>query len=109
MARMTYVQDPKTGKLVPKDEYYANKARNESAAVHTFTEFVSPIDKQVISDNRQLSAHNKKHGVTNIRDYGDDHFKRHAAKREQAMDMKSSVNKRQRIETIKAAMRKHDL
>jgi len=43
--------------------------------------FKSPIDGSIISCRSQLRAHNKKHGVTDIRDYGEEHF----AKRGQEM------------------------
>jgi len=48
---------------------------NASATVQKSIEpFKSPIDGSVISCRSQLRAHNKKHGVTDIRDYGEQHF-----------------------------------
>lgn len=75
MAR--YLTDPETKKLLPAAEWEAKYGRpqNRSASVHTMTEFQSPIDGSSIRDHKQLEAHNRKHGVTNIADYGEQHFK----------------------------------
>lgn len=109
MTRTTYVQDPKTGKLVEKNEYYANKAQSSSAAIHGFEEFKSPIDGRIIGDRRQLADHNRQHGVTNVRDYGDGYFERKGRERAEVMNASSSRNKRERVATIKHAMNKHGL
>lgn len=67
----SWIQDRKTGKLVPKEEY----VRQESQSAYVMGDlesFVSPIDGTVISDRGHLRAHNKRHGVTNMADYGND-------------------------------------
>lgn len=38
--------------------------------------FISPIDGKMVNTRAQLRAHNKEHGVTSTRDYGDAYFKR---------------------------------
>ncbi len=48
---------------------------NKSASVQkNLKEFKSPIDGSIISCHSQLRDHNKKHGVTDIRDYENQHF-----------------------------------
>jgi hypothetical protein len=66
---------------VPIEEWYARRAVDPADALPTsatvaksFEAFKSTVDGSVISDRRQLAAHNKKHGVTNIEDYGQKHF-----------------------------------
>lgn len=51
----------------------------EKKTVHiapTFEPFLSPIDGSMITCPKKLRDHNKRHGVTDIRDYGDDFFRR---------------------------------
>jgi len=103
MARQSYIQCPVTNKLIPKDEYYEHKAR-QSAAVHSFTEFKSPIDGSVISDRKQLAEHNRKHGVTNVRDYGEGYFERRGKEKYAEMVAAGAAGKKQRVEAIKQAM-----
>lgn len=108
MARQSYIQCPVTHKLIPKDEYYAQKAR-ESAAVHTFKEFVSPVDGSVISSPGKLAEHNRKHGVTNVRDYGENYFKRRGQEKYRDMIAAGPKGKAERVDTIKRAMHRHGL
>lgn len=98
--RKTYVQDPETGKFVEKQAYLA---QNNSAAVHVMEPFVSPVDGTVIRDAAQLASHNKKHGVTDQRDYGPDWFKRKGAEMEQRRQQLDPASKRDRIEALKRA------
>lgn len=63
--KTTYVYDPVTRKCVEK-----SKRLNDSVhAIHTMEEFVSPIDQSIIRTPADLAQHNKKHGVTDMRDY----------------------------------------
>jgi hypothetical protein len=69
-----------------------------------FEEFISPIDKSVISDRGQLARHNKKHGVTNIADYGPKYFDR---RREEMQRQSQGKNDKQdRYRSIRKAL--HD-
>jgi len=101
MARQSYVQCPETNKLIPREEYAAYKYGKSTAAVHTFTERVSPIDGTVIRDARQLAAHNARHGVTDSRDYSQAHFDRKAYERKQTLNGKSKQEKANRVNEIK--------
>jgi glycine cleavage system H lipoate-binding protein len=71
--RKTYVQDPETGKFVEKQAYLASI---NAPHVHVMQPFKSPIDGSIIRDPAQLRAHNRKHGVTDRRDYGESWFER---------------------------------
>jgi hypothetical protein len=63
--RTTYIQCKETGKFIEKNAAVAN----QSAVIHTMEEFVSPIDQSIIRTSSDLAKHNKKHGVTDQRDY----------------------------------------
>ena len=77
---MRYIQDPKTNKLVPADEYYAQKQVSSAAVVNDIEPFVSPIDGSVIGSRTDLRNHNARHGVIQQLEYGDTHS-REAEKR----------------------------
>lgn len=47
-----------------------------------FEPFKSPIDGTIITCRSKLKEHNKRHGVTDIRDYGDEWFDKKAKERE---------------------------
>ena len=97
--KKTYVQCPETGKFIEKSKFLAQG----SHAVHVMQPFVSPVDGTVIRDASQLRAHNRKHGVTDQRDYGSEWFARKGRENDlkrQSLDPKS---KRDRIEALKRA------
>lgn len=78
MGRTTYRRDAETGEFIPLEEWYERNHVEETNAAsminRTFESFKSTIDGTIISDNRQLEAHNKRNKVTNINDYSEDHF-----------------------------------
>jgi hypothetical protein len=55
-------------------ELQTRLAANAPAVQKNIEPFKSPIDGSIISCRSQLRQHNKKHGVTDIRDYGEQHF-----------------------------------
>jgi len=61
--------------------------------------FKSPIDGSIISCRSQLRAHNKKHGVTDIRDYSEEHFAKRGKEmyREQIGDNPQAKRERQQL------------
>jgi hypothetical protein len=71
-------------------------------------EFVSPVDKSVISSRPKLEAHNRRHGVTNMADYGPDYFQKADRARSAKMQGATKEEKRQRIETIQQAIAYHE-
>lgn len=97
--KTTYIQDPDTGKFIEKSVFYAN----HSARVHTIKPFVSPLDNTLISDSAQLRAHNRKHGVTDRRDYGESWFERKRSELETKRQNLDKESKRDRIEALKRA------
>ena len=98
--KVTYVQDPETGKFVEKQKYLDSV---NAPPVHTLKPFVSPLDQTVISDPAQLRAHNRKHGVTDRRDYGESWFERKRGQLENQRQSLDKASKRDRIEILKRA------
>jgi len=109
--RRSYIQCRETGKLIPREEWDAHQqalGNTQSAAVHaSFKEFKSPVDGSIISCPSKLREHNKRHGVTNVRDYGEDYFARRGKEKYKDMIGATSQAKKQRIETIQRAIHKH--
>ena len=103
MARKTWVQDPETGKLIPKEEY-----RRGSDYQHyiqgDIDPFVSPVDGSVISDRSHLRRHNARHGVTDKRDYSEDFMQKRNARRVAEAKGQTPEARRERVELIKRAL-----
>ena len=79
-----YIQDPETGKLLPRSEYVRPKENKSAMVMNPLQDFKSPIDGQIISSRPQLEAHNRKHGVTNSADYAGGYIEKKAAARNAA-------------------------
>lgn len=108
--RGSWVFCKETQKLVPKEEYYQQQAEAESPTVlKPIEEFRSPVDGSVISDRGQLREHNKRHGVTDMRDYGDNYFQRKESERQAILKGNTKEAKRERVETIKRVMQQHGM
>ena len=69
--------------------------------------FVSGIDGKIISDRSHLRAHNKKHGVTDIRDYSSETRQRLDKERCDRMTGNTRNAKEHRIESIKHAFERN--
>lgn len=107
MARKSWVQCPVTNKLIPKEEY-VRPVTGRSAAVHAgFEAFKSPVDGSIINGPKGLREHNKKHGVTNIQDYGDSYFERKHKERSADILGQTKQAKKERVETIRKAIHRH--
>ena len=94
-----WIQDPETGKLIPAEEYQ----RDDPSAPYVqgdIESFKSPIDGSIISDRAHLRAHNKRHGVTDSRDYSGEYFKSKAAERASILSSDNEKAKRARIDTL---------
>ena len=98
----SFVQDPNTGKLVERETIRVSV--NAPTVLKPLPEFISPIDRTVISSRGQLAAHNKRHGVTDIRDYGNGYIKK--AEKKRIADGQRYL-KKTRIEDIKRAIEIH--
>lgn len=102
----TWVQHPETGKLIPKDEYV--RETDSASAIHVVRDFVSPIDGSVIGDKKQLAEHNRRHGVTDIRDYGENYFEKKSVERTHTLHGSDHAARKERLNTIMKAMAKHE-
>lgn len=101
----SWIQDPETGKFIPKEQYLREKQSREFYIRDDIEPFISPIDQSVISSRSKLREHNLKHGVTDLRDYGDDWFKRKA--KERAEQITGKADRAERIEQIKRTLYQH--
>ena len=68
------------GKMVPRGSFTPERV-NAPMIMPALKEFQSPIDQSMISCRSQLEKHNKRHGVTNVADYGDGYIERKAHER----------------------------
>ena len=74
MTRTRYIQID--GKLVP----YERRTQRHTS-IHTHKDFTSPIDGTVITSPQKLKEHNKRHGVTDARDYSKQYLENKATER----------------------------
>lgn len=64
--RGTYVQDPETGKLVPKDEFYATSPIDAPMVMGDIQPYKSMATGEVIEGRRQHREHLKSHGLIEV-------------------------------------------
>ena len=100
----SFVQDPTTGKMHEREEARVMPRVNAPMVMKPMDAFQSPIDKSTIRTREQLANHNKRHGVTNVRDYKDGYVEKKAHKR--VDDGQKYLNKTRRID-INSAIDKH--
>ena len=105
MTSKTYRYCQKMKKMVEKGQEIAIKQPNFTI-LKAIEPFVSPIDGRVIDDRTRLREHNKEHGVTNIRDYGDKYFDRKTKERHARSTGDTREAKRERIEIINQELKK---
>lgn len=107
MGKRTWVQDPETGKLVPKEEWHGQ--RDGGAAILGDIEpFVSPVDGRTISSRSHLRDHNRRHGVTDSRDYSQKFMLDRSEKRIAEMTGQTKAAKAERRGLIMREMAKYD-
>jgi hypothetical protein len=98
--RGSFVQDPHTGKLVPKSDY--QRVDPDAPYVQGDIEaFKSPIDGTIIDDRAKLRRHNAQHGVTNSADYSPEYLHKRRLAREAEMLGTTRQAKQERINLIK--------
>lgn len=107
MSRKTWVQDPETGKLVPKHEYNRRLSRDTAAIQGDIEPFVSPITGATITSRSVLRDHNRTHGVTDSRDYSHSFIAERSTKRINEMTGNNPVAKQERRELIMRELAKH--
>ena len=99
-----FVQDPNTGKLIDRD-LRTHRPRVNAPTVHRgIKEFRSPIDQSMITSRAKLAAHNKRHGVTDMRDYSGGFLKQ---KEKERVDAGQKHLKETRRVDINQAIDKH--
>jgi len=98
--KKTYVYDPILKKVVEKPR----KSVGSTHAIHTMEEFISPIDQSVIRTPSDLARHNKKHGVTDARDYSPQFLEKAQNER---MRLFNEGGKQDRINDLNLAYEKH--
>lgn len=103
--RGTWVQDENTGKMVKKGDFQPEY--DDLPHIQSDIEpFISPVTRELISSRSQLRRHNKQHGVTDSRDYSQEHYQKAAQQRQDTMRGQTNAAKAERIETIKQAIAK---
>lgn len=102
MTRKTWVQDPDTGKLVPKEEWRGR--RGKVYIQGDIDPFISPIDGRTISSRSGLREHNAQHGVTDSRDYSKEFLVKRSHDRVDRMQGNTKQDRQERINLIRHAL-----
>jgi anti-sigma28 factor (negative regulator of flagellin synthesis) len=106
MSRSRWVWDDKQGKLVEYEQFHA-PVKNSVHIIRDIEAFVSPITGEEITSRSQLRRHNKRHGVTDSRDYSQAYYDKAKQQREATMQGQTREARAERIETIKRAIEEH--
>ena len=107
MTKRSWVQDPITGKLIPKEEWSGQRAGGV-AIQGDIDPFISPIDGRTISSRSHLRAHNSQHGVTDSRDYSKDFMRDRSDKRIAEMTGNTKAAQSERRELIMRELSKYE-
>lgn len=103
MARQTYVQHPKTGKLVPLQEVdwdrHKFRAPKHFSIMEDIEPFVSPVDGSVVTSRSRLREHNDRNGVVNFHEF-DGEWEKTAAKKEAIANGTDREAKQDRINDL---------
>ena len=109
----SWVWHPVTMELIPKSEYVRPDHLRAPMIMKGLEEFRSPIDGSMISDRSKLRAHNARHGVTNMADYGDrggaSYFEKKAAQRDAVLKGDTPQAKRERRDEINETLKRHGI
>lgn len=100
----SWVQCIKTGKFIPKEEYYSQESVNAPTIFGEFKEFISPVTKELITDRGQLRQHNARHGITSSSDYSPEYIAKRAKKRDDEMTGNTAAHRQDRREAIHRAL-----
>jgi len=106
VTRRTYVQDPVTHKLIPKEDYYAPIPRTH-LVMSDMQPFVSIVDGKTISSRSGLHDHNQRNNVVPAGDLKQKDFVRMAREKDAEMRGDTKQAKHERIEVLKHAFDKH--
>ena len=78
-------QDRTTGKMIPIDESAVKHNEQHEIIIKGFDAFKSPVDNCIISTQKQLDAHNKRHNVVDSREFTQTYYEGKAKEREKAL------------------------
>ena len=100
MARITYVQDPVTLKLIPKDQYRKREEINGPMIMPDISPYQSMIDGSMIGSRSTHRRHLKEHGCVEVGDEPLENFKKtphyEPDQREIVEDLKHAFDKHRR-------------
>ena len=99
--RRSWVQDPVTGKLIPKEEYY-DSHRALPAVLGDIEPFVSHVDGSVIRSRKDLREHNARNNVVTA-EFDSAAIKQRTAERN-ALYGGGPHDRQRRLEAIKFAV-----
>ena len=63
MARTRYIQDPKTHKLIPADEYYSPQENTSAYILEDYKPYQSMVTGEIIEGRKAHREHLLKHNV----------------------------------------------
>ena len=109
MTTKSWVQDPVTGKLIPKHLYVPQSENRVPYIQGDIEPFVSPITKEVISDRGKLRNHMREHGVTHSDDYSKEFLHKRRLAREAEMTGQTSAAKQERREIIERELHRRGI
>lgn len=86
------------------------KLTNSSAyLLKPFEPFLSPIDNKMVNSRAELEAHNRRHEVTDCRDYSEEHFTRKAEQRQREMIGDTPEAKKERQQLIERQLYRYGI
>lgn len=99
--RRSWVQDPETGELIPKEEYYGPR-RDVHAVLGEIEPFVSHVDGTIIDSRQALREHNARNNVQQA-DFDSSAVKARQQERD-ALYAGKPYDRERRIDAIKFAL-----
>jgi len=103
MGTKSWIWDSDKKALVPKEQYVRKSSKTPTIFASP-KPFISPVSGELITDRKQLRDHNKRHEVTDIRDYGDGYFERKGKEKYEDQQGTSAAAKRDRRDLIQRAI-----
>lgn len=90
-------------------EVLVQKANKSANVGRPFEPFISPIDGKEVRSPTELRAHNKKHEVTDMRDYSPEYFERKQEQMKREMLGNTPQAKKERQQLIEHQLHKHGI
>jgi hypothetical protein len=103
--RRKWIQDPVTHKLIEIPTDHKPPARKTPFLKFEQEPFRSPVDGSIISNARQLRAHNREHNVIDSRDWGNKEMCNTDAKRDREQIQAGThvaTNKQRKADVVEA-------